>query len=176
MIQNNPEKDSHLDDIIEDSLYYKTFFGRSSDYYEERYDRFCTGESVTFNPYAFFLGVFWLSYRKMYIELIIWFLIVTVIESILFFAIDIDNPSLDRLFNLFWLGIIGCSANYFYFIKARRTVSKAKEMYANTGEQLDYLEREGGTSYIGPVIVGFILSAFFVGMIVLNEYIESIYY
>lgn len=171
MVRDNLENTPNLDDIIEDSLYYQTFFGESSDYYEERYNRFETaGEKFIFNPYAFFLGFFWLSYRKMYIEIVIILLITLTIESLLIFVLDIDNPSLDRAFNILWMVIIGGGANHLYFKKAKKTVIKAKEMYVNTGEQLDYLEREGGTSYVGPVIVGVLSFAVFIGSIFLYEY------
>jgi len=177
MIQDKTEEVSVLDDAIGESIYYKTFFNKSANYYEERYNRFINGgEKFIFNPYAFFLGFFWLSYRKMYIEMIVLFLILIVIECTLFLGFDIDSTSFENLLKILCALTIGGSANYFYFKRAKRTVDQAKEMYANMGDQLDYIERKGGTSYISPIIFGVLLFILIIGLIALDEYIGTPYY
>lgn len=174
MLQNTQEQNSLLDDIVEDTMYYRTFFGKDADYYEERRERLLAGTATVFNPYAFFLGFFWMAYRKMYLELIVLTVVMGLIECLLLFVFDVDNPTLDRMLNLFWAIGIGVFANTFYLKKATRTVDKAKQMYAGTGDQLDYLEKEGGTSAIGPLVIGIIFVAMVVGSILLETYIAGL--
>ncbi|MDR1505294.1 MAG: DUF2628 domain-containing protein [Prevotella sp.] len=168
---NDRQENSLLDDIIDDKLYYRTFFGKDPDYYEERYEKMLAGSATVFNAYAFFLGFFWLAYRKMYVEIAALVGIMVVIECIMIFALGIDDPSIDRVTNFIWAIIIGLYANTFYFKKAERTVRQAKEMYANTGDQLDYVEKEGGVSAIGPWIVGAVFVAIVIGTMLLYDYL-----
>lgn len=173
MLQNTQEQDSLLDDIVEDTIYYRTFFGKASDYYEERRERLLAGSATVFNPYAFFLGFFWMAYRKMHIELLVLVAITIVFECLLLFVFNIDNPAVDRVVNLAWGITVGLYANTFYFKKGTRTIEQAKEMYANTGDRLDYVENQGGTSAIGPIIVGIVLAAVVVGSMLLEDYLSN---
>ncbi|MBK5722054.1 DUF2628 domain-containing protein [Dysgonomonas sp. Marseille-P4677] len=176
MLPNTQEQDTLLDDIIEDTMYYRTFFGNESSYYEERRERLLAGSSTVFNPYAFFLGFFWMAYRKMYVEILVLAAVTTIIECLIYFAFEIDNPSVDRVVNLVWAIIVGLYANTFYIKKATRTIEQAKEMYANTSDQLDYVEKQGGTSAIGPVIVGIVIAVIFFGLIFLEDYTTNFNY
>ncbi len=176
MLQQQQEDTSLLDDIVDDNMFYRTYFGKSSDYYAERYEKISAGETVIFNSYAFFLGFFWLAYRKMYVELVGIMLVVAIMDTLLLFVLEIDNPSLDRILNIIWAGIMGSFANYFYIRKAKRVVETAKNTYTNTSDQLDYLEKEGGVSYIGPVIVGVFSIILIFGFIALSEYMNGLYY
>ncbi|MDR2954588.1 MAG: DUF2628 domain-containing protein [Prevotella sp.] len=175
-MQSDIDQVSQLDDIIEDRVYYTTFFGDSADYYQERYDRFLRGEKFIFNFYAFLFGVSWLAYRKLYPEAIILFSATLIVDVILLLFFDLFNNSLLSNFTmLLWAGIAGYLANYIYLRKAQRTVIQAKEVYTNTGEQQDYLEREGGTSYIGLIVIGFFYLMFIVGLFFFYDYIRDFF-
>ena len=45
-------------------------------------------------------------------------------------------------------GLIGGTANYFYFKKASRTVEIAKQNYINQDEQIAYLKKKGGVNLV----------------------------
>ncbi len=176
MQPNTQEQDSLFDDIVEDTMYYRTFFGREADYYGERRLRMQAGATTVFNPFAFFLGFFWMAYRKMYVELLVLAAITIAIESLLSFALEIDNSGQERALNMLWAIAIGFCANIFYFKKATRTINQAKGMYVNTGDQLDYVEKQGGTSVISVVIVGIVLLIIVLGSIFLEEYLNGYEY
>lgn len=48
-----------------------TFVGKNADYYQNKWLKSKNGGSMGFNPAAFFLGVMWLIYRKMYLYALI---------------------------------------------------------------------------------------------------------
>ncbi|MDR2951175.1 MAG: DUF2628 domain-containing protein [Prevotella sp.] len=166
----------NIDEIVDESLYYRTFFNKDPDYYIERYEKITAGQNVVFNGYAFFFGFLWLAYRKMYVEILALIAIMATIDCIFIFALEIDNSGLDRVINIIWAVTIGCFANLFYIMKAKRTIQKAKEAYNNTGDQLDYIEKTGGVSVIAPIVTGIFFIGLMVGGLLLSEYAESFYY
>lgn len=178
MLENEHNKETSLEDIDEiigEKLYYKTFFKKDADYYEERLEKIKAGQSVYFNPYAFFLGFLWLAYRKMYMEILVLIGAMAAIDCTLYFIFSIDNPSLDRIINIIWAITIGCFANLFYMKKADRIIEKAKTTYNNTSDQLDYIEKAGGVSSIAPVIVIIFFIVIIFGIVIVSDYIESSY-
>lgn len=167
------EHNSELDNIIEDRIYYSTFFGKSVEYYQDRYERFSEGTKATFNPYAFVFGAFWIAYRKMYVELIIFMLAIIALQTILIVTVNLEIGWSGKLL---FAGIVGGCANYFYFKKATRTVTKAKEMYANITDQLDYIKKEGGVSYVSVIVLGIIIILFFIGLLFSEDYLNTLYF
>ena len=57
----------------DDKDMYAAYFGRSTDYYLAVLERFKNGSRFVFNPYALLLGHFWFLFRKMYIEVFVFF-------------------------------------------------------------------------------------------------------
>jgi len=173
MQENDQNKETELDDIFDESLYYKTFFGKDAAYYEKIYKRMLSGESIIFNPYAFLLSIFWLPYRKMYVELVVFVLGIGLLNNFIMLVMG--------FYPYVWtilMGVIfaGCYANVFYMKKAERTVRRAKESYHNTQDQLDFLENEGGVSFAGPAIVLAVIILILIGLVFLINYIENLYY
>lgn len=173
MQETNPHKNTEVDDIVDESLYYKTFFGKSAAYYEKIYKRMLGGESIIFNPYACFLSVFWMAYRKMYVELVVFVLAVGMLNNFILLVMG--------FYPYIWTALLavifaGCYANIFYMKKAERTMKRARESYRNTEEQLDYIEHEGGVSFIGPVIVLAVIVIVTIVFIYLVDYIIERFY
>jgi len=167
------DNNTALDSIFEEGIYHKTFFGKDAAYYEKIYKRMLAGESIIFNPYAFLLSVFWMAYRKMYVELVVFILGIGFLNNFVLIVMG--------LYTYKWIALMavvfaGCYANIFYMKKAERTIKRARETYNNTKEQLDYIESEGGVSFIGPAIVGVVVIIVAVGIVFLTGYIESLYY
>lgn len=174
-----PEIEENLDtalsdeDIIDESLYYRTFFGKSADYYEKIYKRLLKGESIIFNPYAFLFSIFWLAYRKMYVELIILVLGIGFLNNFVLFVLGIYTYTTTAAFGII---LVGCYGNVFYMKKAQRTVKRAKEMYLNTEAQLDNIEQEGGVSLVGPVVVAFTIFVLTIGIYAFTGYMKSLHF
>ncbi|WP_052342626.1 DUF2628 domain-containing protein [Bacillus sp. EB01] len=103
---------------------------------------------------AFFAGMFWLGYRKMYkIVLIILgaFLAFDIISLI------INNPILDEMnysIGIVTSVILGMSGNYYYYKNAQDKIKNVKNLLPHnpTGQE-DALRKQGGSSWGGVFIV-----------------------
>lgn len=150
--EENIEKYSELEDIINDDIYYETYFGTDTEYYMKRSKKILNGKLFVFNFYAFFFGSLWLLYRKMYVEAVVFLLITIALDVFNYFVFDSDKIT-QWIIKITWSIILGCYANIYYIKKTQRMVERAKEAYSNTSERLDYLEKEGGVSLIAPAIL-----------------------
>ncbi|ALC89286.1 hypothetical protein AM500_05415 [Bacillus sp. FJAT-18017] len=103
---------------------------------------------------AFFAGMFWLGYRKMYkIVLIILgaFLAFDIISLI------INNPILDEMnysIGIVTSVVLGMSGNYYYYKNAQDKIKNVKTLLPHnpTGQE-DVLRKQGGSSWGGVFIV-----------------------
>lgn len=137
------------------------FVGKNSQYYQNKFDTITkTGSKTTWNWAAFFLNIYWLLYRKMYLQAGGLFLVKVVLNFIPYIG---------------WLVSIGVSiafsmyANSIYLDHVQKKLSEI-----NT---LDYSQREfdilkkGGTNIILPlaIVIGMFVIAIIaiVGFVVL---------
>lgn len=168
MQESDQKNNTELDSIFDESVLYRTFFGKNADYYEKIYNKMLNGASIVFNPYAFLFSVFWIAYRKMYMEAIVFIMGLAFLNN---FAMLVFGLYIYTVIIFMGMVFAGCYANIFYMKKAERVVGRAKESYNNRKDQLDYIEQEGGVSFIGPVVVvGAIVLVYF-GITILKEYI-----
>jgi len=173
MSENERDKAGQLDNIIDESQYYRTFFGKSAAYYEKIYKRMLEGRSFIFNPYAFFFSIFWMAYRKMYVELIVFILAIALLNNFALFIMGVYTYKATTATAVLFAGLY---ANVFYMKKAQRTVKRATESYINTEQRLDFLEQEGGVSYIGPVVVACVLGIILFGITAFFNYLDTYNY
>lgn len=160
--------DQDIEDINEEMLY-DTFFGNESGYYKNRLMRMRNGTNAIFNGYAFFLGVLWFAYRKMYVEVAIIILALIILQVLLELS-GFVNTGIDKLSTLICAFILGYTGNYLYIKKAIRTVEKAKEIYINPGDRLTFLEKEGGVSILMPILLVAGIVALMIGALALIEF------
>ncbi len=137
---------------------YKSFFQKRDDYYLEKLDKYYQGKKFTFNYATLIFGIFWFLYRKMYIEAIIIYSLIS-LESLF------ENLFLKRLIGeertvifslcvtVLFIITTGFSGNLLYLKKAMRIVSKAKKKYPDFENQNSYVAKKGGTSFIVISIV-----------------------
>ena len=114
-----------------------------------------------------------MAYRKMYVELVVFVLAVGMLNNFILLVMG--------FYPYIWTALLavifaGCYANIFYMKKAERTVKRARESYRNTEEQLDYIEHEGGVSFIGPAIVLAVIVIVTIVFIYLVDYIIERFY
>lgn len=143
---------------------YKAYFYNDSEYYLRKLEKIDNKEYFTFNIYAFFFGIFWFIYRKMYAEAaiiaVVAFLISQLTESNLLISILVGSC----------FGFLG---DHIYIAKATRIVQKGKGIYQEAEsdnkerDQLElYLTDKGGVNstpiWILVIIFGvmFILNLF----------------
>ena len=139
--------------------FYENYFQKNSDYYINQIESFNERGKYSFSVAAFFLGVFWMAYRKMYIHLLIIIGIIyaeTFIEEMLLNLNVISSSTyeiIDKLSMLVWGIVIGSISNRLYISKSQKDIKKILEENSNEEQIKDLLSRKGGTSWIAPIIL-----------------------
>ena len=145
------------------------FFGPNANYYLERWQLRQQGKYVTFNVAAFFGGLFWFAYRRMY--LVLFFIFVALILETLVEQALIGEQQSTRatvLANLVFASLYGAFGNSLYLWDAERKMRKIVRLGLPREELLARLRRAGGASWwFVPVVL--VLAAVFVGLYVWAE-------
>ncbi|MBO0952407.1 DUF2628 domain-containing protein [Fibrella forsythiae] len=139
---------------MNDSL--RFFFGPQADYYTGVAEDLDEGKT-RFNEGAFFFGMFWMAYRKMYANAAITFTFIMT-ESVLE---DWLIPEVSKTFvyslvsNILIASVIGFAGNRLYINFARKRVAAiAPNVDVPTdSEVIARLRKQGGVSWRGPLVV-----------------------
>ncbi len=129
---------------------YKTFIGKNADYYIEKFKKFEeSGGALSWNWAAFFLGLLWVFYRKMYLYGAVIFLGIILIGV---FVAAGSNQILSIGIQLWlWIGF-GAFGNYLYYIFVKKTVSDIQSQAKNEKELIANLTKKGGTNLLAPIL------------------------
>jgi len=142
---------------------YRIFIGERADYYIERFKKFEeTGGAVSWNWAAFFLGVVWMFYRKMYIYAVLIFTALIFLGALIAVFSPGNNLLAFGLQLWVWFGF-GAFGNYLYYIFVKNRVSQIERSYPDENEQRTALAKSGGTSL--PSAVLFVIVIFLVQML-----------
>jgi len=133
----------------------ETYIGQNILFYLDKWKTHSESSLKGWNWAAFFFGIQWMTYRKMYIEALLYYLLTVVIGIIIslilgLFGIRVDGNLLRSILQLF-VGIFG---NAIYRKKALRVLRKSG--YLDETGRLSVLQTKGGVSVVG-VIVGLLL-------------------
>jgi len=138
---------------------YKLFFADKEDYYLDVLKSFNKGRRVRFSPYAFFLGIFWLFYRKMYLTVFTLFLI-GIAEGLFtdllyenYLISDQTYEGLDIISRILWAAVLGFFGNKFYILEANRKISRVLDKNLSEEETIAKLSKVGGTTLIPHLII-----------------------
>ena len=152
-MENNEHAETDLKEIFVHSNY--SFYKNKWDAMEQK------GSSVSGNFAAFFFGVFWLGYRKMYKPLL---LIVAIYLVIDFFVINVWNyqysdyfiDPLDRIIGFITAIFLAFYGNHMYKRHVETNVDKI-EMKKLSKEQAEVLAKQkGGRSWLGVLLTAVI--------------------
>ncbi|MDQ7056660.1 MAG: DUF2628 domain-containing protein [Persephonella sp.] len=129
---------------------YRIFIGKNADYYIEKFKKFEeSGGALSWNWAAFFLGLLWVFYRKMYLYGAIILLGIFLIGALT--AVG-SNPLLSIGIQLWlWIGF-GAFGNYLYYTFVKKKVSYIQSQSKNEKEMIENLAKEGGTNFLAPVV------------------------
>lgn len=108
---------------------------------------------LSWNWSAFFGGVLWMGYRKMYLELVVLstlFMLPNLIFS------DISDTQDTLMTASYWL-VLGLLSNSLYFAKCKREITRIKNLNLSLYDELEVLKHKGGTSVAGIFISAIIL-------------------
>jgi hypothetical protein len=121
------------------------FVDKNADYYIEKWEGSRNPRKhAGWNWAAFFAGIFWMGYRKMYSTILILVTISLAINIVLLFV----NPEFIRPINSLLSFIIGLFGNAFYYNHMRKEIRKIKS--SSKSEDADvYFSKCGGASWAG---------------------------
>ncbi len=135
-VSSNTNNYSDLDDIMK-------FVGKNTGYYQNKFDTITkTGSKTTWNWAAFFLNIYWLLYRKMYLQAGGLFLVTVVLNFI---------PYIGWLVSIGVTVAFGIYANSIYLDHIQKKLVEINN--------LDYSQREfamqskGGVNIVLPIAI-----------------------
>jgi hypothetical protein len=151
---------------VSDTELFGTYFQTSQRFYLDKLERYRNGEKYVFNVYAFFFGIAWFIYRKMYLEALIIFLILIaegLLEGLLMQGSNYNiNKMFDIATSIIMGAITGYIANHLYFCKAEKVIEFAKHKEPDDESLLEYIDKKGGTTWWFLLIIPAIVTALFV--------------
>ncbi|MEK3887561.1 DUF2628 domain-containing protein [Bacillus sp. FSL K6-3431] len=147
-----PKFDSELDLSI--------FVGKKYPYYNRKWIK-NKENKPTWNFAAFFLSLFWLGYRKMYIPIVIIIATFFFIDFLLYIS-DYKYSTVDNSISFAIAILLGLYGNHFYLLNAKKKVSAIREKGLSSEDKNVELHKKGGTSWLGVFIalVSLLLYAF----------------
>ena len=162
MITNRLQADLRAthDDLL------RAFVGPGAAYYLDVAQDFRDGVRYRYHIPAFFLGVLWMLYRKMYAVFVITALVLTLEQQLetWFFPQLEKVPAWSVLLNLLTASVIGFLANRWYLNHALDKIAEVQALGLPDEQTLAELRRRGGTSWLGPVVLlGFIVLGLLAG-------------
>jgi len=131
---------------------YRLFIGKKADYYIPKFKEFEeTGGVLGWNWSAFFLGVVWMLYRKMYLYGLIGFLAGVFIGMIIALTSP-DNILLTAGLQLWLMVGFGAFGNYIYYIFVKNQVERLESLYPEGKALEKALENHGGTNLTASLL------------------------
>jgi hypothetical protein len=144
--------------MINSESYLRVYFGPRSEYYLKKYKAFHSGKKFSFNISAFFAGLFWFLYRKLYVQAVLLLLLSYILRYLvtLFYNVVVVDVEIQRLINLLLtatFGVIcGFLGNYLYVKKSERQIKNALSKTENEDERIQLLKAAGGIAWT-PIVL-----------------------
>lgn len=112
------------------------FVQKNQKFYEEKFRKMEeTGKSISWNWAAFFMGIYWMIYRKMYFKAGAFFVLSLVASS---------TPYIGYILNFAVLIGIAIYANALYLDHVQGAIKKAKELFPHEKDVI--IKKMGGTN------------------------------
>jgi hypothetical protein len=149
--------------MVTEEKYLISYFGKSSSYYLEKYRAYYNGKKFSFNNSAFFVGLFWFLYRKLWIEALLIFIIlfaIGIIEQIIYKSLNTNEVTQKNIlyFSFFcFASIYGFIGNYLYITKADKKIKKILTMTNDDDVRMKQLKEKGGVSLVPFILLSIIL-------------------
>ena len=132
------------------------FIQNNENFYKRKFKKMDeTGKSVSWNWAAFFMGIYWMVYRKMYFKAGA-FLLLSMVASY--------TPYIGNILNLCVLFGIAVYANALYKDHVENSIKKVSILFPEKKEEA--LEKIGGTNL--PMTIGIGVAHFIIVFIVLG--------
>jgi Protein of unknown function (DUF2628) len=129
--------------------YLVAFFGKNTDYYLHKWREWQQGRRISFNLAAFFAGLFWFVYRRMYRVAGLILLLVIVEAQVEQWLLPASLESQGRAVaaSVVLATIFSAFGNWIYLSYARRKITRILRRETSEEAILRQLRRQGGTSW-----------------------------
>jgi len=121
----------------------ETFIGKNSFFYLHEWKTHSNSSFKGWNWAAAVFSIEWMSYRKMYLEAVLFFLAVAFVSIVIGLVSGHDGTLVGQAFRV----LAGIFGNAIYRKKALRTLRKT--IYMDEPSRLAYLQAKGGVSIAG---------------------------
>lgn len=137
---------------------------KKADYYTKKFEHFKSGDgAVSWHWPAFFISAYWLLYRKMWLNALMYWIGLPIILTLI--SIFIAAVAGDAASNLFYYVsyvlitflLVPMFANWLYYRHAQKKADKVASIISSAEQQSAELSRIGGTSNIVLILVPIIL-------------------
>ena len=151
--------------------YYQAYFGDQWGYYLPIMIYFESGKKFSFNVWAFFFGMLWQLYRRLYLAILI-FIIIVIVESALenwvfsYWSLTKLNTILINFITTIIFGIIyGYTGNYFLMRKLQDKISQILATENDEELILEKIRKAGSKNTLGLTLV--LISVFLIFLLAL---------
>ncbi|MFC7373507.1 DUF2628 domain-containing protein [Fictibacillus iocasae] len=131
------------------------------EFYFKKWEKERNKRKITWNWAAFFLGIFWLGYRKMYTVMAIFFAVLIVLDTIALF-VGTGALAVDRAIASSSAAFFGLMGNRLYKQHAEKKISEITATYSDAEQQHIAIKKAGGTSWAGVGLTFLFLVAYIV--------------
>ena len=141
--------------------YFENYFGKRKDYFIPKLIALENGKKYSFNYGAFFFGIFWVLYRRLYVHSLIIFLIVMIESMIEMWLLDYYryDRDLEISMRVIWLliyGIVlGYLGNYFYLKSSKKKIEQISLSQEEESFKMRKLKKLGSGNWI--LVLSFLL-------------------
>ena len=134
------------------------FIQKNYKFYEKKFKKMEeTGKSISWNWSAFFMGIYWMIYRKMYFKAGAFFILSLVASS---------TPYIGSVLNIAVLVGIGMYANALYLDHVEGSIEKVKILSPNKKD--DVIKKIGGTNLRSAIII-YVMQIITIALVVFLE-------
>ncbi len=130
--------------LPEEREYLRIFVGKNADYYISKWEELGEEKKFSWNWPAFFFGLLWFAYRKMYPHTF-----AMLIFNIILYIVQVKFNTAEIIIAITNLSIsilIGMFGNYLYYDYAKSKVEEIKNQVQDEKKLYVELARNGGTS------------------------------
>lgn len=137
---------------------------KNTEYYFEKFKANETKKNfASWNWASFFLGTYWLLYRKLYK----WFIGVLLVKLFGTLLISTFSSTLATIFDLAIMILLGVYGNCIYVYSSKKKISSLKSFFTKFGNSTEAIKENGGTNLVAPLVllaIGSIIAMIFVSI------------
>ncbi len=145
-------------ELLTDGEAWAAFIGGSNtDYYLERFERLANGDSGGWNWASFFLRVYWMLYRKMWLSALIWYFVPGfALVALLLVCAAIAKAAVPFALIAWGVGYValpGMKGNAWYYKHCEKKIRAVRARGGSKDQMLARIEAAGGTSGIALILL-----------------------